>query len=171
MAATSLVALGTHADGQVYRCGSSYSHTPCAGGKEVDVSPPLHWKEEKGATQSLYLCQAFGGGRFWTTEPCAQRDALVERIEAVPRGMPFEQQVELARQRVNEAQRAAAPQQDAPRRPNTGPGSNVAFQCRSLDERVKQLDAMARAGGGPQHMDWIAHERKTARDKQFRLRC
>lgn len=38
-------------------------------------------------------------------------------------------------------------------------------------ERVKQLDAMARAGGHAQRMDWIAHEHKTARDRQFRLPC
>ncbi|WP_326538605.1 hypothetical protein [Pseudorhodoferax sp.] len=170
--ACGLLSLAGQADAQVYRCGNSYSNAPCAGGKAVDVSPPTSWGQASNGAQALYLCQAFGGGQFWTTEHCRQRNALVERIENVPRDMPFDQQVELARQRVAEARTHTMPPQQGPtgRQPPIS-GAGTADQCRALDERVKQLDAMARAGGYAQHMDWIAHERKIARDRQFRLRC
>ena len=43
--------------------------------------------------------------------------------------------------------------------------------CQWLESRITQLDSMARAGGPAQYLDWMAGERKKARDEQFRLRC
>jgi hypothetical protein len=47
---------------------------------------------------TLYLCKAYNGGTFWASAPCAQYKALIERIESVPDGLPFDQQVNLAEQ-------------------------------------------------------------------------
>ena len=82
---------------QVYRCGNAYSSKPCAGGQPVDTSPTMSLGGAAAGTATLYLCQSYGGGLFWTREHCAQRNALVERMESVPADMPFERQVELAR--------------------------------------------------------------------------
>jgi hypothetical protein len=88
--------LGATASAQVYRCGNAYSSAPCAGGKAIDTTPPLSARGDLAGKTTIYLCQSYGGGQFWTREHCAQRDALVERMETVPSGMPFEQQVEMA---------------------------------------------------------------------------
>jgi hypothetical protein len=165
-----LVALPIASESQVYRCGNAYSHAPCAGAKEIDTSPTLRWDHAKGGATTLYLCQAYRGGQFWTREHCGPRDALVERMESVPGDIPFEQQVELARERVAEARRSqviASP--GTPLSP--APAADRVGRCGFLEERVRHLDAMARAGGHAGYMDWIAHERKTVRDQQFRLRC
>lgn len=171
MACLAAAALSLECAAQVYRCGNTYSHAPCAGGKEIDTSPTLSWGQTKGSTVTLYLCQAYGGGQFWTREHCRKRDALVERMESVPGAMPFDQQVALAQSRLAQNSRAANVGTDGPRSPSAPAGSASADQCSALDERVRQLDAMARAGGHAGYMDWIALERKKARDRQFRLRC
>lgn len=44
-------------------------------------------------------------------------------------------------------------------------------QCAALESRIRYLDQLARSGGNAQYMDWIANERKQARDQQFRIRC
>lgn len=165
-----LAALAFGAEAQVYRCGNTYSNVPCPGAKNVDTSPTLSWGQAKGGTETLYLCQAYGGGQFWTRQHCRQRDALVERIESVPSGMPFEQQVELGRQRLAQSR----PETEAPSPISQGqptPAAARAGRCSYLDDRVRQLDAMARAGGHAGYMDWLANERKKTRDAQFRLRC
>ena len=48
---------------------------------------------------------------------------------------------------------------------------NKRHTCQWLESRITQLDSMARAGGPAQYLDWMAGERKKARDEQFRLRC
>lgn len=171
LAVCALAVLAFGSEAQVYRCGNTYSNAPCAGGKEIDTGPTLSWGQAKGSTATLYLCQAYGGGQFWTRERCRERDALVERMESVPAGMPFEQQVELARDRLAQSRRSADMSSSAPGQ-RIAPVTNVsAGSCKFLDDRIRQLDAMARAGGHAGYMNWIARERKEARDRQFRLRC
>jgi hypothetical protein len=43
--------------------------------------------------------------------------------------------------------------------------------CRSLDEEVNRLDALARQPQSAQMQDWIRSKRQNARDAQFRLHC
>jgi hypothetical protein len=163
---------GTPALAQVYRCGNSYSHTPCAGGKAVDTRQPLSVEGGDATNTVLYLCRSYGGGQFWTREHCAQRRALVERMESVPANMGFEQQVEMAQGQRDRSQAAAAPAPaPTPVQPPFPAAPDRSIQCASLEQRIRQLDQMARAGGTAQYMDWVANERKVARDQQFRLRC
>lgn len=43
--------------------------------------------------------------------------------------------------------------------------------CAALDERIKELDRMGRAGSLYYDLDSVRRERKSARDEQYRLRC
>lgn len=171
MACLATAAFSFECAAQVYRCGNTYSHAPCTGGKEIDTSPTLSWGQPQSSTVTLYLCQAYGGGQFWTREHCRQQDALVERMESVPDAMPFDHQVTLAQSRLAQRFRSTDVGPDEPSSRSAPVGRASAGQCSALDERVRQLDAMARAGGDAGYMDWIALERKNARDRQFRLRC
>lgn len=169
--AASLALLSLQAGAQVYRCGNSYSTVPCTGGTTVETAPPVQWKgAASGNTAILYLCESFQGGKFWTRDHCRTRNAVIERMESVPAGIPFARQVELARGQRDRGLALSASPPNAPQvLQNAQPDRRT--QCAWLDERVKQLDAMARAGGHAQYMDWIANERKLTRDRQFRIRC
>jgi hypothetical protein len=124
---------------------------------------------------TIYLCKAYSGGTFWASAPCAQFKALIERIESVPDGLPFDQQVNLAEQSRSAAARLAAPPAQ-----NTTTTTTVinnyaepdhASECKALNARIAQLDAMARQPQSGPTQDWIAAEKKKARDRQFRVRC
>ncbi|WP_092949891.1 hypothetical protein [Paracidovorax konjaci] len=159
------------ASAQVYRCGNSYSHEPCKGARVVDTSPLI----ESAGPQSpkpvtLYLCQSQGGGRFWSQRHCQQHGAWIDRTETVPGHLAWEHQVATA-----EAQRNAAQSLTAP--PERSYNSSQAAQpsrrgeCEALDQQVKELDRMGRAGSRYYDLDRIRDERREARDQQFRLRC
>lgn len=155
---------------QVYRCGSSYSHTPCKGGKVVDTSAVL--SDPRGpATREIYLCSATPGRTYWSSAHCAERGWRIERIERVAADMPWDEQVAAARQAHQSAlQASTVPPQRQLQSP--GPAAPPAkAQCVALEEYVKSLDSMGRAGSRYYDLDWVRHERKTTRDQQYRLRC
>lgn len=166
--ALSLALVCAHAGAQVYRCGNSYSQEPCKGGRTVETSPILI--DPRGpATKEIYLCSAPHGKQYWVAEHCAQRGWSIERIQRVPTNVPWADQVAAAREQVQAAQaRTAAPAVQYS--PQTMPPSPQQ-QCSLLDERVKQLDSMGRAGSLHYDLNWVRRERKEARDQQFRLRC
>ena len=53
-----------------------------------------------GSSQAgtIYLCKAYNGATFWSCAHCNQHNALVERIEYVADGIPWDQQVQQAEQ-------------------------------------------------------------------------
>ncbi|MCD2514574.1 hypothetical protein [Comamonas endophytica] len=158
------------AQAQVYRCGSSYSHAPCKGGQVIDTAPVM--SDPRGpVTKEIYLCSAAAGSSYWSSAHCAERGWRIERIERVPANMSWEEQVAAARQaRESASQALAAPVQRAPQ--VSAPASPPAkVQCRTLDERVEMLYSMGRAGSRYYDLNWVRHERKKARDQQYRLRC
>jgi hypothetical protein len=113
---------------------------------------------------SIYLCKAYSGGTFWSQAHCRVHNALIESIVSVPESLPFDQQVNLAQQQ----------RQPAPAGTTTTERSaaeNRMSECKNLDARITQLDSMARQPQSGQTQDWIRGERKTARDRQFSLRC
>ena len=127
------------------------------------------------AADTLYLCKSYGGGMFWSNSHCRQHNALIDRMESVPSGLPFDQQVEIARSQSDAAQSlypAPAPAQPAaPQAQPRTPRETYQGPCEALDQRVVHLDAMARQPQSGRKQDWISAERKKARDEQFRLRC
>lgn len=169
-----LIACGmTHAQ-QVYRCGNQYSGEPCAsgGGRVVDVSPPVRNLDAAGASQ-VFLCVSNSGARFWSPDHCRERGALVERIESVPAGVSWEQQVEIADQQTRQGyavqQRAA--QQRGAASPGVTGASGDTSRCAHFNQQVEYYDRLARQPQSGASQSWIAQQRKEARDQQFRARC
>lgn len=153
------------ANAQVYRCGNSYSSEPCKGGHEVDVSPTLS-DPQGAATREIFLCRSNSNRYYWNAEHCSQRGWSVERIARVPKGASWQAQVEMAQEnRVNAEAMARAPAYAGGVTSSSEPSNQS--RCQQLDERIKQLDSMARSHSTP----WITEERRLARDRQFRLRC
>ncbi len=63
-----------------------------------------------------------------------------------------------------QAATAATDAQNSPAFTNTS-------ECKALDDYIKYLDALARQPQTMQTQDWIRDERKSARDRQFTIRC
>jgi hypothetical protein len=165
----SLFFLASSLQTQVYRCGSTYSAAPCPGGRSVETAPPVSQAGGGGATATLFLCQSYGGGKFWTREHCSTRSALIDRMETVPADLAFDQQVEMARGQRDRGQALAAPPVQTVQPRPAGP--TMKQRCEALDKHIRYLDQLARAGGSAAYMDWVANERKQGRDEQFRIRC
>ena len=53
---------------------------------------------------TIYLCRAYGGGEFWSSDHCHGRSASIVRMANVPDGMPFQQQVELVAGQLRQAE-------------------------------------------------------------------
>ena len=165
-----LLGLAGDAGAQVYRCGNTYTAEPCKGGKEVDVSPAF--SDRSGPkTKEIYLCRAPQGGLYWTVEHCGQRGWTIERTERVPANVPWEDQLAAARRHKADAEALVVPPPTAYYAPPPVATPSNKFECQALDERIKQLDAMGRAGSLHYDLDWIRAQRKEARDRQFRIRC
>lgn len=119
---------------------------------------------------TIYLCKAYSGGTFWAQQQCSQHSALIERIASVPDSMPFSQQVEIAEQQRNAATEASrASTTTTHTYTQTGPDQPT--ECKALKANVAHYDAMARQPQSGQMQDWLSAQRKTARDRQFKLRC
>ncbi|WPG40314.1 hypothetical protein [Variovorax sp. EBFNA2] len=112
---------------------------------------------------TIYLCKAYNGSTFWAQAHCNQHNAFIERIVPVA-DVPWDQQVQQAQQGLQLQQ---APRQQA-NVTMIGAGSP---QCKVLDDRVRELDSMARQPQSASSQGWIAEERKKARDQRFRIGC
>lgn len=77
-------------------------------------------------------------------------------------------QIPVMAQPLQPAQHTIVVQNDG--RGAQGLASQKAF-CKSLDEEIARLDALARQPQSAQMQDWISAERKKLRDAQFRLPC
>ena len=120
---------------------------------------------------TIYLCKAYSGGTFWAKSQCSQHSALIERIANVPDSLPFDQQVALAEQQRNAATQADTANTTTNTIPYSQPGADRQAECKALDAKIQHYDAMARQPQAGQTQDWISAQRKTARDRQFQLRC
>jgi hypothetical protein len=155
---------------QVYRCGNQYSSDPCGKGRLVDVSPPVRNLDAAGAAQ-VYLCVSNSGGRFWSSNHCRERGALVERIESVPAGLPWDQQVQIADQQTRQGyavQREVMAQRGASTPGTTGGDPS---RCTYFNQQVEYYDRLGRSPQSGATQSWIAERRKEVRDQQFRARC
>jgi len=159
---------------QVYRCGNQYGSEPCGNGKGrvVDVSPPVRNLDAAGAAQ-VFLCVSNSGGRFWSSTHCRERGALVERIESVPAGLSWEQQVQIADQQTRQghAVQQQAMEQRGATTPGVTGGGGDASRCAYFNQQVEYYDRLARQPQSGASQSWIAERRKEVRDQQFRARC
>lgn len=174
LAAVLLVLTSVAAPAQeVHRCGNQYSDTPCGQGKRVDVSPAMRDPNNAGTSQ-IFLCVSHGGGRFWSATHCREQNALVERIEPVPAGLSWEEQLQIADRQTRQGY--ATQRQQMQTRPAVAPGDTGARgdardNCAYWNEQVARYDAMARRPQSAEQQGWIAERRKETRDAQFRARC
>lgn len=179
----------------VYRCGSSYSQTPCPGGQAIeDKLSVLHGSTTAAPGQAtVYLCQGQGGGQFWSSTHCGQQKALIERMETVPASLPWAQQVQQAQRqwdqarrleqpdvpqrrapsdhhRASEARNRAAAERQAQQRERQDTRQNAAT-CAALRARIARLDSQGRAGSLHADLDQIRSERREARSEYRRNGC
>ncbi len=132
---------------------------------------------------SIYLCKTHGGATFWSSAHCRQHGALIDRIESVPDGLPFDQQVALAEQSRAAAARLYQAPATSPGGTSTQTttttttttttvnGQGKAQECKALEAHITQLDAQARQPQTAQTQDWLRSQKQKARDRQFQLRC
>lgn len=116
---------------------------------------------------TLYLCEAYAGGQFWSSGHCSKNQALIKRMFEVPGGLPFDQQVALGQQQLNSSTGSV----QAANVQRTAQASGTRAECAALKDRIVQLDALARQPQTGQTQDRIKEEKKQVRDRQFRLRC
>lgn len=120
---------------------------------------------------TIYHCKAYSGGTFWSAAHCRDHNALIDRIVTVPDDIPFDQQVSLGEQARAQGATLAAPPPQAVVVQKTHPQMDRSAECSGLAARIAQLDALARQPQSGPTQDWIKDEKRTARDRQFRLRC
>ncbi len=159
------------AQAQVYRCGNTYSNAACANGRSVDVTPPV--SDPAGPrTVLIYLCQHPADRLAWHASPCSHAGLALERTERVPSDLDWPQQVAFANRLRAQAQaQAQATANAAPTHSGSSEAPSRQRQCQALEERVRELDRMGRAGSQHYDLDRVRSERKKARDAQFRLKC
>ena len=87
---------------------------------------------------TIYLCQAYAGGTFWSNALCSTQKALIERTANVPDGMPFNQQVDMAVQQMNNANQITA-QQITPSNSNEAICIQLGRERRALDEITEKM--------------------------------
>ncbi len=121
---------------------------------------------------TIYLCRAYDGNRFWSNEHCRERNALIERMQYAAPG-PLHQQAQqantdLQRTYDQQARDRIATQSQA----SLGVmGPNASPACKSLDEKVRWIDEQARRPQSAYTQMRLAEQRKAARDQRFRLGC
>lgn len=119
---------------------------------------------------TIYLCKGHGDGLFWSSHSCGQHNAFLERTETVPSGLPWDQKVAQAEAQWRRIQRNTAALAVVFQNRTTQPAEPGKKQvCATLEERVKALDSMVRAGSQYYDLNWVHRELKLARDKHYRL--
>lgn len=123
--------------------------------------------------ESLYLCKSYNGGFFWSSVLCSERKATIDRIVTVPDGTSFEHQVQIGNQALGEVAKLTQPQShgNASQNSNANSPAKTQSECKYLEDRIAYLDSLARQPQSGSMQDWITAERRTARDRQFRIRC
>lgn len=171
--------------GPVRKCmrdgATSYSDGNCMPGARDEVVtglpaavpsslPPAEPRASGVTPGTIYLCKAYDGGTFWAQAHCNQHRSHIERIARVPDGLPFDQQVDLARNQMGAASPAPA-LAVVPAAPLARPDADSKARCAALEAEIKWIDDTARQPQGPQMQDWLAAKRKQARGEQFRIPC
>ncbi len=95
-------------------------------------------------------------------------------MTTVPDGMPFSQQVELAKAAKAEGDRLAAPPapvNSGPQLPSATTGAGSAWECKALAQEIRAVDAVARQPQTGPTQDRLTAQRRAARDRQRALGC
>jgi hypothetical protein len=122
----------------------------------------------------LYRCKTYSGGLFWSRDHCQTHQALIDRIEQVPAGLKFEQQVKLAEQGAAQAKKAAAvdvteTQEAAAKRAKAAAKHQA--RCQRLLEDMAEQDSRSRQQVSAKRQDQIAHKKQKLQEEHARLGC
>jgi len=120
---------------------------------------------------TIYLCKAYSGGMFWSSDPCGPQKATLDRAVSVPDGLPWDQKVQLGEAAWAQARGLATPPAQSMPQPQQPSQPTKQAECASLAATVANLDSQARQPQSSQMQDWIKDQRQRARDRQFRLQC
>lgn len=153
--------------GQIYRCGNTYSNSPCDGGQLLaqQSSRPV----DRSETKEIYLCKDFQNRLTWESVPCSANGRFMDRIARVPAHVSWEEQVAIARQQRDKAHAIAA-EQVVPVASRSI--SSTPYECQMLEHQIRVLDAECRVNAcGMKKLDDVRAARKEARDRQFRIGC
>lgn len=134
------------------------------------------------SSTEIYLCEAYAGGQFWASNHCNQHKALIKRIANVPDSIPFNQQVDLARQQLNSATGSGASggsggttRTTTTTTTTSSSGGNPAAarkaECAALESQISNYESMARQPQSAQTQDWISEQKRKLRDRQFSIKC
>jgi len=122
---------------------------------------------------TIYLCKAYSGGMFWSSVPCSQKQATVDRMVSVPDGMPFDQQMALGEAARAQGQAVTAAQVPSPQvyQQAQNPQASRQAECDSLRASIANLDAQMRLPQSGQMQDWLKQRRQQLSDQRYRMQC
>ncbi len=152
---------------QVYRCGSTYQSSPCANGREIDVSAPV----SAGApdTDTVFLCKRYDGQRFWVPKPChAYSRFMLERQVRVPAELLWAERLAYAeRERLG-----AEALQRPPPLPKVAASSRQRSRgCEAYRDALERNASAARVGGSARYMDRLSEERRQIWKRMHKAGC
>ncbi|MDM0041453.1 hypothetical protein QTH89_04735 [Variovorax sp. J22G21] len=82
---------------------------------------------------TIYLCKAYNGSTFWASAHCSKHNALIDRMESVADGIPWDQQVQ-------QAERGRAARAQVAQAPNVGEVQRVQ-RCGQLNAERHQIES------------------------------
>jgi hypothetical protein len=120
---------------------------------------------------TIYLCKAYSGGMFWSSAPCSQQKATVDRMVSVPDNMTWDQKVQMGQASLAEARAVAAPPPQPFVIQQQNPQVARQAECNGLRDSIANLDAQARLPQSGQMQDWLKQRRRELSDQRYRMQC
>lgn len=122
--------------------------------------------------ETIYLCKAYSGGMFWSSAPCSQQKATVDRFVTVPDNMTWDQKVTMGEAARFQGQAATAPPQWQPMSQQVqSPQASRLAECEGLKASIANLDSHARMPQSGQMQDWLKQRRQQLSDQRYRMQC
>lgn len=122
--------------------------------------------------ETIYLCKAYSGGMFWSSAPCSQQKATVDRFVTVPDNMTWDQKVAMGEASRAQGQAATAPPaRQVVTQQVQNPQLSRQAECESLRASIANLDSQARMPQSGQMQDWLKQQRQQLSDQRFRMQC
>lgn len=121
---------------------------------------------------TIYLCKAYSGGMFWSSVPCSQKQALLDRAVSVPDNIPWDQKVALGESNWAQARAlTSTPQQSVVTQQGPSVQASRQAECNGLRDSLNNIDAQARQPQTGEMQDWLKQRRRELSDQRYRLQC
>jgi hypothetical protein len=132
---------------------------------------PLLCAHGAASADTIYLCKAYSGGMFWSSNPCSQQQATVDRFVTVPNNMSWADKVQMGEASLAQGRAVAAPAPPAYVQQGPNPQVMRQQQCQGLRDEINNIDAQARLPQSGQYQDWLKQRRQALSDQRFRMQC